>query len=71
MPQYFTQSAIPQVHLSARIFASIPPQGSWEVEQVIKEFIDESESFIESYFEKGETIKDRVLDFDQVLEDLT
>jgi hypothetical protein len=48
----------------------IPPQGKWEVEQMIKEFVNETESFIESYFGEDETIKDRTVDFDQVLEDL-
>ncbi len=50
--------------------ASIPHQKKWEVEQMIKEFIDETEAFIESYFGENETIKGRAVDFDQVLNDL-
>ncbi|MBN2231096.1 MAG: hypothetical protein JW779_16040 [Candidatus Thorarchaeota archaeon] len=50
--------------------ASVPPQGKWEVEHMIKEFVDETETFIESYFGKDDTIKDRTVDFDKVLEDL-
>ena len=37
---------------------------------MINEFVDETESFIESYFGEGETIKGRAVDFNQVLDDL-
>jgi len=49
---------------------SIPPQWKWKVEQVIKEFVEETETFIESYFGEGETIKRRTIDFEEVLENL-
>ena len=50
--------------------ACIPHQPKWEVEQLVKEFVDETELFIESYFGEDEAIKDRTIDFDQVLEEM-
>ncbi len=48
----------------------IPPQGSWQVEQVITVFVDDTEAFIESYFGKNNTVQKRVADFDSTLEEI-
>jgi len=37
---------------------------------MIKEFVNDTELFIESYFGEGETTMDRIVDFDQVLDDM-
>jgi hypothetical protein len=48
----------------------VPPQGNWQVEQVIKVFVSETEAFIESYFGQNNTVRKRTVDFDDILDDL-
>jgi len=48
----------------------VPAQNGKQVEDTMKEFVDDTEAFIESYFGENNTIQKRVDDFDSTLEEI-
>jgi len=50
--------------------ALIPQGKKWGIDEVISEFINETEQFVTSYFELDEDFRKRILDFDKVLDDM-
>jgi len=51
--------------------ALIPQGKKWGINEVISEFINETEEFVTSYFElDDEDFRERILDFDKILDDM-
>lgn len=50
--------------------ALIPPEGKWDVQSIIEDFVEDTESFVESYFGKGESPKRRIIDYNDVLNEM-
>jgi len=48
----------------------VPSGKKWEVNDIIEGFIDETEQFIESYFGQTENFRERIVDFDMMLEEM-
>jgi hypothetical protein len=50
--------------------ALVPPEGKFEVKEILDGFKDDTEKFVESYFGRGESPEIRVIDYDGVLEEM-
>ena len=50
--------------------ALIPPEGKWEVNRVLDGFRDETQRFIETYFGDEESFEGRIIDYEEVLEEI-
>jgi hypothetical protein len=48
--------------------ALIPPEAKWKVEGVLEGFKDDTEAFIQIYFDKDESPENRIIDYADVLE---
>jgi hypothetical protein len=50
---------------------TLAPSGkAWKVDEVIESFINETERFVESYFGDGKDMRERIIDFDDALEQM-
>ncbi len=50
--------------------ALIPPEGKWDVDSVLENFKEEMIDFVSAYFGSVDDSEERVLDFDELIDDM-
>jgi hypothetical protein len=48
----------------------VPSRTKWKVEDIIEEFIDDTDEFIGSYFGEVDEFREKIPDFDETLEEI-